>query len=216
LYLAYFDGSTKPIQKKSRIGFIIYAEDGKEVYKESKDIQYVGSSQKAERHALISLLKKIIELGIQNESIIIHGDCKSIIDIVNEEHKIKERHKNTYNMVHGLLRNIPNCKIEWVKRSENSIADRLARLPKETKRDLKKRRKLMRYIGQSSPLYYECSTCKTVKYYTEFERDWRTNQLSTKCNKCVSKRKLNKILKKIKHESRKAINKLIAKKNRRF
>jgi ribonuclease HI len=215
MYLAYFDGSSKPVQQKSRIGFIIYTEDGKEVYKESKEIQYA-SSQKAERCALVSLLNKIIELGIHNDPVIVYGDCKSIIDIVNEEHKIKERHKKTYNMIHGLLNHIPNCKIEWVDRKKNNIADKLARIPKETKRDLKRKRKLMRYIGQSSPLYYECSICKTAKYYTEFERDWRTNQLSKKCTSCLSKQKVKKVLNKIKYQSKRALSKLIAKKNRRL
>lgn len=123
-YRLYFDGS----QKKSIIGcgFVIY-KDEEIIFKgggQHKDPAL--SNNVAEFISLIYGLSKCIELGIKE--LAVFGDSNSVIQIMNEDYRPKAISLKPCLAIARLLCNhFTKVSFTWIKRSENSLADRESR-----------------------------------------------------------------------------------------
>jgi ribonuclease HI len=131
-YSAFFDASFNPNNGRVGIGYVIMR--NQEVIIRHKEELYMNSdeftSTEAELHSLEMLLRKIRELELVTKKIEVHGDCKSVIQAMNNHcifHSEKMRNK-----IHDLkkLTDIKQKKLykfTWVPRNQNRIADVLTR-----------------------------------------------------------------------------------------
>lgn len=125
-YIAYFDASFMSHDIKSQTGYIGYAirtADGKLVVRDAEKVK-VRDIHVAESLALLTLLNKIVELGIDNVDI--YGDNKGLIDCVNGKRKLNGNLPHIVNRMSKL-----NASLTWNSREENRYADMLCRLKKK-------------------------------------------------------------------------------------
>jgi ribonuclease HI len=125
VYSGFFDGASLGNPGKMGIGFALLDDRENPIYKGS-DFIGVGTNNEAEYKALISLLKIAVENGIQNLNIF--GDSQLIIKQVNGEWKVKAEHlRPFFREARELAKTIPNLKISWIRREENTLADFLSK-----------------------------------------------------------------------------------------
>lgn len=129
VYQAYFDGRT--VNKKngvglSSIGYIIYSDTGEEIYSEGKVVGTM-TSMEAEYTALLFLVKKVYELGI--EHIAIFGDHQVIINqmTVYKPQQIRKPWLAYRKKVFSYLSKLTSWRIEWIRSKKNKVADNLAK-----------------------------------------------------------------------------------------
>ena len=120
---ANFDGSSRGNPGPSKIGFVIY-EDGTELESERIPIPD-GTNNEAEYKGLILLCKRLAQMGVQE--VVIQGDSQLVINQVNGTWKTKKEHLQKLRIItKNYLDQIPNWKLEWVRREKNQKADSLA------------------------------------------------------------------------------------------
>ncbi len=128
-YIAYFDGSfvskSENVEEVGAgyIGYAIKSIDGKLIFRDAKKVK-VGNSHEAESLALLSLLNRIIELGLNG--VTIYGDNKGLINSVNRRKNLKGRLPHILNRMYQL-----NVAIKWKNRDNNKYADLLCRLKRK-------------------------------------------------------------------------------------
>jgi len=141
-FIVYVDGASKGNPGPSGIGFLFYNNDNGELIE--KGSKYIGevTSNVAEYFAVISALKRALEL--KAKSIEIRSDSELIVKQLNNEYKVRSsRLKPLYDEVRNLLYEFSTFSITKIPRKANSLADKLATSAineylnnKTTKRDL--------------------------------------------------------------------------------
>lgn len=124
VYDAAFDGSTRPEDKRSTIGFVIHASKRNIICKAFRPVDF-GTSVEIEYKALIELLKTASALKIKR--IHIKGDCKVVIDQVNGYQNVGESLEIYHKQCLMLLTRFDHCEITWVRRKHNFRANQLSR-----------------------------------------------------------------------------------------
>jgi ribonuclease HI len=126
-YCAHFDGSTRPIDQRSTIGFIIYMPSGNILCKSHRVVDYAmyATSTEVEYKALIELLKALQGFGIKNVNI--YGDCEAVIEEALGNKEPKGSRLALYEQVLNLATTFDNCSMDWVSRRHNRTANYLSR-----------------------------------------------------------------------------------------
>lgn len=125
-YKAYFDGASEGNPGPSGIGGAVFDLNGGLIFQISKDIG-TNTSNEAEYKALISLVEKILLVGIKEE-VVIYGDSQLVINQVKGNWKINYGHlQKLNNKLKKLLDNVSKWQLEWIPREENTIADELSK-----------------------------------------------------------------------------------------
>ena len=103
----------------------------------------IATSNGAEYLALIAGLEALVGMNITNETIIIQGDAKTIIEqmqnlVVTHSPRIKQFHRQA----RRLCRSLKNVQWNWTPRSENHPADKLTR-------------QALKQIRANTPIYFD-------------------------------------------------------------
>ncbi|XP_057444132.1 uncharacterized protein LOC130736307 [Lotus japonicus] len=118
------DGSSNDTGSGS--GITIESPD-KMVIEQSLKFEFKASNNQSEYEALIAGLRLAIELGVQE--LFIKGDSQLVVKQVKGEYQVKDPQLSKYlEVVHRLMMEIKNIRIEHVPRSQNERADVLAKL----------------------------------------------------------------------------------------
>jgi ribonuclease HI len=122
-WCAWFDGSARPNPGACAIGAVLIAPDGR-AWQLSRQIGY-GNSSVAEYHALIALL----ELAVAQNAcdMVIYGDSRVVIDDLDPKTKnYAQALDDLRQEAKDLLQQIDGVSLQWIPRSRNQQADRLA------------------------------------------------------------------------------------------
>lgn len=141
--LVMFDGAARGNHdinelNKSAIAYIVYA-DGKEIHRYSEYIgshldtmlgnrpyQSVATVNVCEYYGLIKSLEYLVENNIIAPKMIFRSDSECVVNQVNLVHATRSPHLLLLrNYALELLRNLPNYKIEHVKREYNKLTDKM-------------------------------------------------------------------------------------------
>lgn len=120
LYEGWFDASVLPLKRSTTVAYIIRHHSGRVIYARSYRIRYIKNSQEAEAYALRCLLTYAQVHNLK--SLDIFGDCRNLIEDINGRQK-----KRTSQEIAQKIKEIGVCRIRWVPRDQNEIADRLSR-----------------------------------------------------------------------------------------
>ena len=124
-YTAFFDGSAKPNPGEMKIGGLIKDESGTIVGEYSRELGH-GTNNEAEYYSLILLLRGLVNGDVKN--VTIFGDSALVVNQVNRTWKAKDdRMAALRDEAIDLLANIPEWRLEHVKRGFNKEADDLTR-----------------------------------------------------------------------------------------
>lgn len=122
----YIDGGSRGNPGSSAVGFTVFDDKKKEVFRYGKNIGHC-TNNFAEYMALIEVLKYIYshQFHDKNEkSIVIYSDSELLVKQMNRDYKVKS--KNIYPLymkAQELVNGLNNIRIEHVKREDNRIAD---------------------------------------------------------------------------------------------
>ncbi len=123
----FTDGASRGNPGEAAIGAVAY-EDENKLFDIS---EYLGiqTNNYAEYTALLIALRKLIELGKNNEKLEIYADSKLLVEQLNGNWKVKnENIKSVFNEVKSLLSNFSDYSIKHVYRENNKEADMLANI----------------------------------------------------------------------------------------
>lgn len=132
---AYFDGVTEPVNPGGfcAYGAVIFV-DRKEIWREGKMIvmqegnEKMTSNNLAEYSGFVRILEKLVELKLQDESIIIRGDSNLVIHQMFASWKIKNGYYVEKAMkAKELLKSFSSIIGQWIPREQNSIADEISK-----------------------------------------------------------------------------------------
>ncbi len=124
-YKAFFDGSAKPNPGIMKIGGLVKDESGTIKGNYSKEIGQ-GTNNEAEYLSLIVLVRGLVKAGVKN--VTIYGDSLLVVNQVNRIWKAKDqRMVANRDKVLEMLADIPEWRLEHVKRNFNTEADNLTR-----------------------------------------------------------------------------------------
>jgi len=133
---AYFDGACWPINPGGNLAYGFYFEDqsGELCYAAGDLYEWAdpkqGSNNVAEYYAAFSLLKTLVELELQNEKIIIHGDSKLVTNQLAGNWKIKAgAYVAVAHKCLSILTRFSNIAFKWIPREQNAVADYLSKEP---------------------------------------------------------------------------------------
>ena len=122
--------SAKNVKKKIGLGVYI---SSKKSYSKCKQIEPTNSAPlAAEAHAVYYALEKACFLRKNGEicekSIIIHSDCKSVVEAMNGNIIPKVTFKKIFKKIRDFAdKNFDSVEYIWVRRSGNKLADNLAK-----------------------------------------------------------------------------------------
>ncbi|MCZ6648377.1 MAG: ribonuclease HI family protein [Thaumarchaeota archaeon] len=123
MYQAYSDGFCKPNPGIMGIGGIII--DGDKTLAEICENLGPGTNNLAEYLALIAVLRKSLELGIQK--ITAYSDSELLVNQVNGKYKVKNKGILEHWMqVMKLVNGFQQFSFEWIPREKNQMADKLS------------------------------------------------------------------------------------------
>ncbi|XP_057435810.1 uncharacterized protein LOC130728374 [Lotus japonicus] len=118
------DGSSN--KTGSGAGITIESPD-KMIIEQSLKFEFKASNNQSEYEALIAGLRLAIELGVQK--LFIKGDSQLVVKQVKGEYQVKDPQLSKYlEVVHRLMMEVKEIKIEHVPRGQNERADVLAKL----------------------------------------------------------------------------------------
>jgi ribonuclease HI len=150
-YVAYFDGLCEPINPGGVATFgVVVKKSGKTVFEQSglafaKPWTDEASNNVAEYSAAIHALEWLKSNGLQNETAVLRGDSRLIINQLKGGYKVKaKRIIELHRRASKLVAEFTRLKLEWVDRSRNSEADGLSRLAYRRFRSESAKRKEMR------------------------------------------------------------------------
>jgi ribonuclease HI len=124
-YTAFFDGSAKPNPGMMQIGHLIKNEKGETIYKYSKDIGS-GTNNVAEYMSLLTLLRTIQELNLEN--VTIFGDSQLVVRQIQGSYKVSSPHLiPLHKEITRIIKSLKGCEIKHVYRENNKEADTLTR-----------------------------------------------------------------------------------------
>lgn len=128
--IGYFDGACEPLNPKgiSTYGYVIF--QGNDVITEGKGVcgepfTYSSTNNTDEYFGVLSLLKSALDRGIKR--ILVRGDSQLVIMQMKGNYSVNAPHLiPLYNECLNLVDKFDKVKLEWVRREENSYADRLS------------------------------------------------------------------------------------------
>jgi len=124
IYKVFIDGASKGNPGLAGIGVLICDFDGNKIKDLSKFIGEA-TSNVAEYKALILALKELKKLNIN--AAIIFSDSFLLVNQINEKFKVNDvKLKKLYKKAKSLIESFNFIKINYIRRSENKIADSLA------------------------------------------------------------------------------------------
>src|SRR3954470_10342762 len=129
-----FDGGSRGNPGPAGIGVVVRAADGTPLVTLGRFIGRA-TNNVAEYRALITALEKAKELGAKK--IQIRGDSELIIKQMRGEYRVKHPDmKELYDEAQFLLHQFDECSISHNLRHKNELADKLANLAMDRKRDV--------------------------------------------------------------------------------
>src|SRR5256885_1896102 len=129
-----FDGGSRGNPGSAGIGVVLRAQDGTTLVTLGKFIGRA-TNNAAEYQALISGLREAKKLGAQK--IIVRGDSELIIKQMRGEYRVKHPDlRPLYEQAQDLIRAFLQHKIEHNVREDNTLADKLANLAMDQRRDV--------------------------------------------------------------------------------
>jgi len=110
----------------------------------------IATSNGAEYLALIAGLEALVDMNIRNETILIQGDAKTIIEqMQNLADTHSPRIKQFHRQARRLCRNFKDVQWCWTPRRENHSADKLTR-------------RALKQIRSSTPIYFNQDAYSTI------------------------------------------------------
>ncbi len=144
MYKLYFDGACKLNPGPTGCGAVVFNEAG-EVAAELSKANGHGTNNQAEYSALIFGLEKAKELGIQQ--VIVYGDSKLVINQLNGIWNCNDPALRLLNKrAMKLCYEFAFIELKWIKRAENSHADKLSQMALEDNTHIDKR-----YVAYEPP-----------------------------------------------------------------
>ncbi len=128
----WFDGSCGPTNPGGIMGCGCIIKQGnkyllKEGFRLSSDGYTVTTNNISEHFALQNILKKLIELGLQKEKIVVYGDSNLVIQQMLGNWRIKSGYyKDTAVESRLLLFNFTDIDFKWIPREQNGNANELS------------------------------------------------------------------------------------------
>jgi ribonuclease HI len=137
VYTAYFDGAYGPTDRGVMAAYgALIIQEGQTIWKYSELVypeqgnESQTSNNVAEYCGLIAVLKYLINLGVQHESIMVYGDSKMVIQQMFGSWRIKEGRYVPYALQAKVLcRAFSNLHGQWIPREQNTVADALSKVP---------------------------------------------------------------------------------------
>ena len=156
----WIDGLCEPVMPKyARIACLGYVikENGKTI---DKSYEVIGkganmTNNVAEYSALIYALKRIKELKLDEEEIIVRSDSKLVVNQMKEEWKVKKEHLKPLFYKAKILASDKDIVFEWIPREENTEADTLSRIAHETAISDEKKKKWKTTRKRETQKYFE-------------------------------------------------------------
>jgi ribonuclease HI len=121
----YIDGASSCNPGHAGAGFVVYDEQGKEVWKDSA---YLGemTNNMAEYEAMVRALLKASKSNVKNVSI--YSDSLLVVNQILGTYKIKNMTLQRYaEQVKNLIRTFDHFAVQYIPREKNRIADKLAK-----------------------------------------------------------------------------------------
>jgi ribonuclease HI/predicted RNA-binding Zn-ribbon protein involved in translation (DUF1610 family) len=129
-----FDGGSRGNPGPAGVGIVLKAADGTPIVTLGRFIGRA-TNNVAEYKALITGLQEAKKLGAKK--IIVRGDSELIIKQMRGEYRVKHPDlRPLYEEAQDLIRDFPQHKIEHNFREDNTLADKLANLAMDKKRDV--------------------------------------------------------------------------------
>ena len=124
--IAYVDGGGEFEKRHAGIGVVIIEPDsGEVIWARGFDIGSATNNE-AEYSAVIQCLYQAEMFGATE--LLVHSDSKLIVNQINGDWQIHENHlKDYYDEVKSEVAKLDKFEIKWVPRSQNQMADGLAR-----------------------------------------------------------------------------------------
>jgi len=129
-----FDGGSRGNPGPAGIGIVLRAKDGTPLITLGR---FIGRATNniAEYQALITALKKAKELGAKK--LLIRGDSELVIKQMKGEYRVRHPElKPLYEEAHQLLHQFKEAKLEHNLRDKNALADKLANLAMDKKKEI--------------------------------------------------------------------------------
>lgn len=124
LFKIYCDGGSRGNPGQSGCGGVIFDQSG-QIFSEISQFIGIQTNNYAEYYSLILILKRAIELDIQN--VLVHMDSLLVVNQINGNWKINNKNlKNLHETVKELISKFEKFEIIHIPRSLNKHADLLA------------------------------------------------------------------------------------------
>jgi ribonuclease HI len=156
-----FDGGSRGNPGPAGIGVVVRAENGQPLVTLGR---FIGKATNnvAEYRALICAMEKAAELGAKN--IIIRGDSELIVKQMRGEYRVRNADlKELYDEAQSLMYQFDDSKIEHNLRHKNKLADKLANLAMDRKKEVSEVDESPLDIPAATPTAagdrFECGKC---------------------------------------------------------
>jgi ribonuclease HI len=127
----FYDGACEPINPGGNAGFgALIKMDGKTIWEKS---DFVGEGSKmsnnvAEYAGMIGVLEELINRGLEDERIVVHGDNKmTIMQMAGAWKAKKGLYLPWYWKCRALVKRFDRIEFKWIPREMNSEADALSK-----------------------------------------------------------------------------------------
>jgi len=125
IYKCYFDGSSKGNPGEANCGYVVFNENKEIIKREGKLPLGIETNNYAEYMGLIHLLGFLV--SVRAKEVEIYGDSQLVVNQVNEAWRANNpRMKKLCSDAKKLMAKIPKCRVSWIPREKNTIADALA------------------------------------------------------------------------------------------
>src|SRR5215471_982078 len=137
VYTAYFDGSCGPMNPGGTAAYgVVIMREGQPIwvcsklFHPEKGKERETSNNLAEYCGLIAILEHLIDLGAQQEPIMVYGDSELVIYQMFGHKKIKSGIYVPYALkAKKLCQLFSNLSGQWIPREQNTVADALSKAP---------------------------------------------------------------------------------------
>jgi len=132
VYYCVFDGSCEPRNPGGNLGIGAAIFEGGTYLVEqcsyTEKARPSNTNNMAEYKAILWVLNKLLELGLEKEEIVIQGDSMLVVQQLNGFYRIKKGAYVPYaEQAKEKLKKFKNISIKWIKRENNTFADSLSK-----------------------------------------------------------------------------------------
>jgi ribonuclease HI len=128
---AYFDGACEPNPNGVASYGAVIRRDGQTIWQASERVLDRGagtSNNLAEYAALIAVLRRLFDVGLERERIVVIGDSQLVINQMFGNWKIKRGcYVELAYEAKALVTQFPRIEGKWVPRDRNTVADELSK-----------------------------------------------------------------------------------------